>query len=180
MRLRLQKKNTDLAFEEILTNSAEHGIINQRDYFDHAIANMDNINGYYVVRNEDFVYNPRISVTAPVGPINRNRLNRTGVMSPLYTVFRSHDIDPQYLEWYFKCKYWHSYMRFNGDSGARSDRFSIKNATFFDMPIPYPSMEEQKRIGEYLDKMNLLILLQQEKAEKLKRLKSAFLDRMFI
>ena len=55
---KVTEKNTDLAFEEILTNSAEHGIINQRDYFDHAIANMDNINGYYVVRNEDFVYNP--------------------------------------------------------------------------------------------------------------------------
>ena len=37
------------------------------------------LNDYYIVRNDDFVYNPRISVTAPVGPTNRNRLGRNGV-----------------------------------------------------------------------------------------------------
>ena len=52
----------------------------------------DNIDGYYIVRDNDFVYNPRISNLAPVGPINRNKLGRTGVMSPLYTVFKTHDV----------------------------------------------------------------------------------------
>ena len=51
-------------------------------------------------------------------------------MSPLYTVFRPHDVDTTYLEHFFKCAYWHSFMNFNGDSGARSDRFSIKNDVF--------------------------------------------------
>ena len=73
------------------------------------------MDGYYIVKNEDFVYNPRISTSAPVGPINRNKLGRTGVMSPLYTVFRPHDIDTTYLEYFFKCGYWHSFMNFNGD-----------------------------------------------------------------
>lgn len=41
--------------------------------------NNENLNGYYIVRNDDFIYNPRISVTAPVGPINRNRLGRNQV-----------------------------------------------------------------------------------------------------
>ena len=44
------------------TYSAEYGVISQRDFFDHDISNAENIGGYYVVRNEDFVYNPRISV----------------------------------------------------------------------------------------------------------------------
>ena len=112
-----------------------------------------------MVRNEDFVYNPRISVTAPVGPVNRNKLGRNGVMSPLYTVFRTHDIDTIYLEWFFKSSYWHSFMFFNGDSGARSDRFSIKDAVFFEMPIPAPSHEEQHQIGAYLDNLDDLITL---------------------
>ena len=116
-----------------------------------------------MVRNEDFVYNPRISVTAPVGPINRNKLGRNGVMSPLYTVFRTHDIDTEYLEWFFKSDYWHSFMNFNGDSGARSDRFSIKDAVFFEMPIPLPSIDEQRRIGALLNQINNLITLHQRK-----------------
>ena len=122
---------------------------------------MSSLGGYYIVRSEDFVYNPRISTSAPVGPINRNKLGRIGVMSPLYTVFRPHDIDTTYLEYFFKSKYWHSFMNFNGDSGARSDRFSIKDSVFFEMPIPIPHIDEQKKIGAFLDKLDSLITLHQ-------------------
>ena len=160
---KVTEKNTDFGVQETFTNSAEFGVISQRDFFDHDISNADNIGGYYVVRNEDFVYNPRISATAPVGPVNRNKLGRNGVMSPLYTVFRTHDIDNTYLEWFFKSRYWHSFMFFNGDSGARSDRFSIKDAVFFEMPIPVPDIEEQKLIGIFLDHFDNLITLHQRK-----------------
>ena len=119
------------------------------------------MDGYYIVKTEDFVYNPRISTSAPVGPINRNKLGRTGVMSPLYTVFRPHDIDTTYLEYFFKCGYWHSFMNFNGDSGARSDRFSIRDNVFFQMPIPIPDIDEQRKIGELLTCLDNLITLHQ-------------------
>lgn len=142
---KVTEKNVGLQYIETFTNSAEFGIISQRDFFDHDIAKMSSLGGYYIVRSEDFVYNPRISTSAPVGPINRNKLGRIGVMSPLYTVFRPHDIDTTYLEYFFKSKYWHSFMNFNGDSGARSDRFSIKDSVFFEMPIPIPHIDEQKK-----------------------------------
>ena len=100
-------------------------------------------------------------------------------MSPLYTVFRTHDIDTTYLEWFFKSSYWHPFMFFNGDSGARSDRFSIKDAVFFEMPIPVPGIEEQRQIGAYLDKLDNLITLHQNKHEKLVVLKKAMLEKMF-
>lgn len=176
---KVTEKNTDLAIQETFTNSAEFGIISQRDFFDHDISNAENINGYYVVRSEDFVYNPRISTSAPVGPVNRNKLGRNGVMSPLYTVFRTHDIDTTYLEWFFKSSYWHPFMFFNGDSGARSDRFSIKDAIFFEMPIPVPSLAEQREIGAYMNKLDNLIILHQRKLDRLVILKQAMLEKMF-
>ena len=132
-------------------------------------VNDENLNGYYIVRNDDFIYNPRISVTAPVGPINRNRLGRNGVMSPLYTVFKVKGVCSEYLEWYFKSTRWHSFMRFNGDSGARSDRFSIKDPVFFEMPIPTPDIDEQKKIGEYFTNLDHLITLHQRKPFCIKR-----------
>ena len=142
-----------------LTNSAEFGVIAQRDFFDHDIAKTSSLKGYYVVHQEDFVYNPRISVSAPVGPVNRNKLGKTGVMSPLYTVFRPHDINATYLEYFFKSRYWHKFMNFNGDSGARADRFSIKDQVFFEMPIPFPSLVEQRKIGNYLKRLDSLLSL---------------------
>ncbi|WP_243169593.1 restriction endonuclease subunit S [Eubacterium segne] len=177
---KVTEKNAGLQYIETLTNSAEFGIISQRDFFDHDISKMASLDGYYVVRNEDFVYNPRISVTAPVGPINRNKLGRTGVMSPLYTVFRPHDIDTTYLEHFFKSNYWHSFMNFNGDSGARSDRFSIKDNVFFEMSIPTPDIEEQRRIGRYLTNFDHLITLHQRELEKMKYIKKSMLEKMFV
>ena len=161
---KVTEKNGGLQYIETFTNSAEYGIISQRDYFDHDIAKIGSLDGYYIVRNEDFVYNPRISTSAPVGPINRNKLGRTGVMSPLYTVFRPHDVDTTYLEHFFKSKYWHSFMNFNGDSGARSDRFSIKDSVFFEMPVPIPHIEEQRKIGECLTNIDNLITLHQRES----------------
>ena len=177
---KVTEKNAGLQYIETFTNSAEFGIISQRDFFDHDIAKMSSLGGYYIVRNEDFVYNPRISTSAPVGPINRNKLGRIGVMSPLYTVFRPHDVDTTYLEYFFKSKYWHSFMNFNGDSGARSDRFSIKDSVFFEMPIPLPYIEEQRKIGEHLTQLDNLITLHQRELEKLQNIKKSMLEKMFV
>lgn len=177
---KVTEKNVGLQYIETFTNSAEFGIISQRDFFNHDISKISSLDGYYVVRNEDFVYNPRISTLAPVGPINRNKLGRTGVMSPLYTVFRPHDIETTYLEHFFKCGYWHSFMNYNGDSGARSDRFSIKDSVFFQMPIPIPHIDEQRKIGLYLTQLDNLITLHQRKLEHLEELKKGLLQQMFI
>ncbi|OCZ49768.1 restriction endonuclease subunit S [Dehalobacter sp. TeCB1] len=177
---KVTEKNVYMEYTETLTNSAEYGIISQRDFFDHDIAKQDKINGYYVVRPEDFVYNPRISTTAPVGPIGRNKLGRCGVISPLYTVFRPKEVDNSFLEQFFKSSHWYSFMRFNGDTGARSDRFSIKDTTFFEMPIPFPKLNEQRRIGQYLAGLDVLISLQDKKLTKLKNIKAGCLEKMFV
>ncbi len=176
---KVKEKNKTGEFTETLTNSAEHGIINQRDFFDKDISNAKNLDGYYVVKNDDFVYNPRISNFAPVGPIKRNKLGRTGVMSPLYYVFRTHDIDKEYFEKYFDTVYWHRFMELNGDSGARADRFAIKDSVFVDMPIPYPNMDEQQKIGTFFKQLDDTIDLHQRKLDRLKLLKQGYLHQLF-
>ena len=175
------KKNQNLEYKITLTNSAEYGIINQLDFFDHDVSNGDNIRGYYVVDNDDFVYNPRISATAPVGPINRNLLGYAGVMSPLYYVFRVHGIDKDYMSVFFKTTLWHKFMKDNGNSGARFDRLSITDDVFVQMPILYPKdIKEQQRIASYFRNLDKQISLQEKRLEKLKQIKAACLDKMFV
>ena len=176
---KVTEKNKNNEYTETLTNSAEFGIINQRDFFDKDISNKKSLNGYYIVRNDDFVYNPRISNFAPVGPIKRNKLGRTGVMSPLYYVFRTHNIDKRFLEYFFDSTLWHRFMKLNGDSGARADRFAIKDSVFKEMPIPFPNLAEQKKIGEFLDDLTHAISLHQQELTTLKQTKQGFLQKMF-
>jgi type I restriction modification DNA specificity domain protein len=176
---KVREKNSDNLYSSVLTNSAEFGIIPQRDFFDKDIANEKNLNGYYIVRQNDFVYNPRISNYAPVGPIKPNKLNEIGVMSPLYYVFRTHDIENSYLATYFDTTYWHKFMKTNGDSGARADRFAIKDSVFVEMPIPFPSLPEQTAIGYFFQDIDQLISLQQRKLEVLKEQKKTYLKLLF-
>ena len=174
------EKNTN-GIKETFTNSAEHGVVSQLDYFDHDITNDANIGNYSVVHPDDFIYNPRISAVAPCGPINRNKLGRNGVMSPLYTVFSVDDtIDKLYLEHYFKTSRWHQFMFLEGNSGARSDRFSISDSIFFEMPIQCPVLEEQELIASFFDRLDSLITLHQRKLELLRNIKKSMLDKMFV
>ncbi|HEM6026741.1 TPA: restriction endonuclease subunit S [Streptococcus suis] len=176
---KISQKNLDRQYVETFTNSAEFGIISQRDFFEKNISSLDNISGYYIVSPDDFVYNPRISNLAPVGPIKRNKLGRVGVMSPLYTIFRFSDIHLDFVEKYFDTTIWHRYMELNGDSGARSDRFAIKDSVFKGLPIPLPTLPEQEAIGSFFSDLDQLITLHQRKLDDIKELKKALLQKMF-
>ena len=158
--IKVTEKNKDGIFQETLTNSAEFGVISQRDFFDKDISNPENLNGYYIVKPNDFVYNPRISNLAPVGPIKRNQLNRIGIMSPLYFIFRvSSNIDLDFLDSFFSTNLWHLFMKLNGDSGARADRIAIKDKIFMEMPISFPTLYEQQKIGNLFKQLDRLITL---------------------
>ncbi|WP_239733921.1 restriction endonuclease subunit S [Mammaliicoccus sp. M-M49] len=176
---KVTEKNRSNELSETFTNSAEYGIISQQDYFDKAISNEKNLSNYYIVKKDDFVYNPRISNFAPVGPIKRNKLNRSGLMSPLYYVFRTFNINMDYIGTYFETIYWHKFMKLNGDSGARSDRFAIKDSVFQTMPIPYPIIEEQQKIGEFFSKLDRQIELEEQKLEKLEEQKKGYMQKIF-
>ncbi|PEC41865.1 type I restriction endonuclease subunit S [Priestia megaterium] len=176
---KITEKNKDNLYSETFTNSAEFGIINQRDFFEKDISNKKNLDGYFIIRPDDFVYNPRISNRAPVGPIKRNTLGRTGVMSPLYYAFRVFGIDKSYLEIYFSSSYWYKFMKLNGDSGARADRFAIKDSIFRKMPIPYPLLSEQQKIGTFFKQLDDTISLQQRLVEHQQQYKKVMLQKMF-
>lgn len=174
-------KNLSCSINETFTNSAEYGIMSQRDFFDHSISNSNNISGYYVVQQDDFVYNPRISKNAPVGPINRNKLGRSGVVSPLYTVFRPNgQLDLDYLEVFFWQYSWNKFMKFNGNSGARLDRFSISDEVFWQMPIQSPKTPEQKKVANTLLLLSKTISLRERQLTLLKHSKQALLEQMFV
>lgn len=175
---RVIRKNKENDILPVLTNSADLGIVLQNDYFDKAIAK--NLNNYYMVSHNDFVYNPRISKKAPFGPINRNKLNIQGVMSPLYLVFRfNSEMDLNFLEYYFQSSKWHPFMYKNGDSGARADRFAIKNSVLMNMTINVPTLDQQKRIGKILLLLENSIALHQRKLNLLNQLKKGMLQKLF-
>ena len=101
-------------------------------------------------------------------------------MSPLYLCFRAkQEINPLYLEWYFRSSAWHRYIYMSGDSGARHDRVSIKDDTFFAMPINIPSAKEQDRIALFLNAIEQRIDKQRSLVDALKKYKRGALKAIF-
>lgn len=155
--LKVNTKNRDNKVNVVFSNSATQGLVLQNEYFDKEIANKDNLHEYYIVRPDDFVYNPRLSSNADVGAMSVNHTKYTGLVSPLYTVFRveNSNIDIIFLESIFKSKVWHNYMRSIANYGARDDRMNIRNDDFFDLPLYIPKKLEQQKISLFLSSLSL-------------------------
>lgn len=177
--IRVTEKNTNEAIKFVLTNSAVQGIVSQQDYFDKDIANENNLGGYYVVQKGDFIYNPRISVSAPVGPIKQSGFE-LGVMSPLYTVFRFTDQNEQFFNQYFAGTLWFKYLKTVANYGARHDRMAIGTGDFMAMPLPYPHPEEQQKIADTLTALDVKINAVTAQMDAMLRFKKGLLQQMFV
>lgn len=176
---KVNTKNRDNLVSTVLTNSATQGIVSQESYFEREIVTESNLKGYYVVKIGDFVYNPRISSTAPVGPIKMNELTQ-GVMSPLYTVFRFEKGLLKFYQYFFESSVWHDYMKSVANSGARHDRMNISGADFFDLPVPKPSDEEQTKIARFISAIDDKITTKKTELENLKTWKQGLLQQLFV
>ena len=173
---KITKKNKGNIVKNVLCNSANLGLVPQGNYFDREIANTENTDGYYVICNGDFVYNPRKSTAAPFGPVNIYEGEDAGIISPLYLCFSVHNIFPKFLYYRFKSSAWHSYVYSHGDSGVRFDRVSIKDDVFFDMPIYKPAQDEQIKIATLLQLIDDRISTQNKIIEKYESLIQAICD----
>ena len=176
---KINRRNRALDVTRVLTNSANAGVVDQNEYFDRDIAIKGNTDNYHIVEQNEFVYNPRISATAPVGPISINKIGR-GIMSPLYTVFRFHSGHIPFFEQYFQTTIWHPYLKNIANFGARFDRMNISTEGFFDMPIYLPSdIEEQRKIASCLSALDDIIVTETNKLEALKAHKKGLMQQLF-
>ena len=171
-------KNRNNLIKLVLSNSAIDGLVAQNEYFDKDIANKENIQDYYIVDLGDFVYNPRISQSAPTGPINRNMLSK-GIVSPLYTVFTVQDeILAKFLAYFFKTIVWQNQVKSVANYGARYDRINITDNAFFSLKILLPPLDEQEKIAEILSTWDEAINLTINLIKSKKQFKKALMQNL--
>lgn len=178
---KVSRRNSNGEIKNVITNSAEHGLIPQRDFFDKDIAVDGNTGNYYVIEYGDFVYNPRKSNTAPYGPFNRYERQEKGIISPLYTcLVLKADIEPAYLAWYFKSDAWYRYIYDNGSQGVRHDRVSMTDDLLMGIPVIIPSKDSQIKIAKLLDCLEKRLQVELSQCKYLKTVREALLQQLFI
>ena len=178
---KVSRRNADGVIKNVITNSAEYGLIPQRDFFDKDITVDGNTANYYVIENGDFVYNPRKSNSAPYGPFNRYTLSEQGIISPLYTcLVLQADISPSYLAWYFKSDAWYRYIYDNGSQGVRHDRVSMTDDLLMGIPVMYPSHVKQLLYADILDMVEARLQATQKTLELLSKTRDGYMRQLFI
>lgn len=178
---KVSRRNTNSLVKNVITNSAEYGLIPQRDFFEKDIAVDGNTANYYVIEEGDFVYNPRKSNTAPYGPFNRYTLCERGIISPLYTcLVLQADINPAYLAWYFRSDAWHRYIYDNGSQGVRHDRVSMTDDLLMGIPVMFPDHVKQQLYADILDKIEDRLQAAKTEYDLLAKAKNGYVQQLFI
>ena len=164
-----------------LTISAQHGLVDQRTFFNNQVASKD-MSGYYLLRKGEFAYNKSTSGDSPWGAVKRLINYEKGCVSTLYICFGLNDTDPNYLVTYYETDCWHKGVQMIAAEGARNHGLlNIAPNDFFDTVLALPSsQEEQRRIGSLFARLDNLITLHQRKLNLLKNTKKSLLDRMFV
>ena len=180
---RITRKNENLESTLPLTISAQHGLINQNEFFDKRIASKD-VSGYFLVRNGEFAYNKSTSSDAPWGAIKRLDRYESGVLSTLYIVFKISDerkTSSDYIVTYYNTDLWHKGIQAIAAEGARNHGLlNVAPADFFETNLTMPKdYAEQQQIGSFFQQLDHLITLHQRKYDKLQVLKKAMLEKMF-
>ena len=129
---------------------------------------------YYIVFPNSFAYNPaRINV----GSIGYQNTGKDVIVSSLYEVFKtSDDVDDRLLWHWFKSPDFQKLIFQLQEGGVRLYFYYDKLCMG---TVSLPSLEEQRKIGQFFDSLDTLITLHQRKYEKLVNIKKSMLDKMF-
>lgn len=144
---------------------------NKRDFL---IKDIDN-KRYLVTKVGDIIYNPANVV---YGAIHRNSL-MNGVVSPIYKIFTTMQ-DSNFIECAVRRPSFITKLAMCTE-GTVTKLKTLKPEAFLNMEVCItPSLEEQKLIGNYFTSLDRQISLQSQRLKKLKQIKSACLDKMFV
>lgn len=171
------KRNT-IGNTNVLTISAQYGLINQAEFFNKAVASDDKSN-YFLLEKGDFAYNKSYSNGYPFGAIKRLTRYEVGIVSPLYICFRIKEgsVSGEYLEQYFEAGLMNHEIQAFAQEGARNHGLlNIAVDDFFNSKILLPSPEEQTAIAEIFSTADREIDLLRQDIEQEKQKKKALMQ----
>ena len=148
----LKRRNT-IGNRNVLTSSAQFGLINQMEYHNRSMAGED-LSSYYLLYNGDFAYNRSSAKEYPFGAIRRLDKFDTGIVSSLYIPFtlKKDSCFSDFLAYVLDSELINQYLYQVCQEGARNHGLlNIAKEDFFQMPLYLPICQnEQRRIAEFL------------------------------
>jgi len=176
---RVTRKNSEQN-DNILTISAQHGLISQYDFYNKRVASA-NLSNYTLLKNGEFAYNKSYSTGYPMGAVKRLDMYEKGVVSSLYICFAlsSNEVDSEFISQYFESGNFNHEIYKIAQEGARNHGLlNISVPDFFHTDLFLPTLPEQKKIAAVLKNCDEEIDLLKEKLAKLKSQKKGLMQKL--
>ena len=164
-----EKNHTELS---ALTIIQGEGTVKREDSDRNLMYDESNLSNYKMVRKNDFI----VHLRSFEGGLEKSSLD--GIISPAYHTFHSDVADSRFYYPYFRSHEFIKHKLVPHVYGIRDGR-SIDIDGMKTIEIPYTSIDEQRKIGDYLESLDHLITLHQRKCEETKKLKKYMLQKMF-
>ena len=153
---RITRKNT-INNNNVLTISAEHGFISQDKFFTKIVASKD-LSKYILLYKGDFCYNKSYCNGYPYGVFRKLKNYDVGVATSLYIYFKIIEGDSTFFEYLFDVGTLNKQLSIISQEGVRNHGLlNVPIEDFFNMTVPFPPLDEQKRIADILSTFDDLI-----------------------
>lgn len=175
-------RNTSESYNknDVLSVSDDFGVVNQIELLGRSYAGKSVAN-YRILRKGDIVYTKSPLKVKPFGIIKVNN-GKDGIVSTLYAVYTPMDwVSSEYISYYFEPSFrMNKYIHPLVNKGAKNDmKVSDENVLKGKIYIP-KDIAEQEKIASFFTSLDKQISLQEKRLEKLKQIKAACLDKMFV
>ena len=170
----------EFGINEVLSVSDEEGVMNQIKLLGRSYAGKS-VTNYKVFRTNQVVYTKSPLKAKPYGIVKVNK-GDVGIVSVLYAVYNAKEgVCPDYIHYYFEPTFRiNNYLQPLINKGAKNT-MNISDETSLQGNIVIPkTIDEQCKIVEYFQSLDRQITLQTNRLEKLKQIKAACLDKMFV
>ena len=173
-----RNKDNKYGKEDVKSVSGEYGVVNQIEYLGKSMAGAD-VSNYHVVLTDDIVYTKSPLKANPYGIIKHNG-GSNGIVSTLYAVYHCKETAiPEYIDAYFSYdSRLNRYLKPLVNIGAKHD-MKVNNEDAISGQVMFPSLEEQKKIADFLSIYNERIDIQRQKVVALEERKKGLLQEIF-
>ena len=165
----------------VLTSSAQYGLVNQQEYYKKKIASS-NTSGYYLLKKGDFAYNRSYSTGYPYGVVKRLDKYESGVLSTLYLCFSLKKEYQSYSDFFvflFESGYLNNQLALICREGARNHGLlNVSKEDFFNMKVQLPNEKEQQSIVCILHNHSLELSLLKQQLENYKKQKQGLMQKL--
>lgn len=165
----------------ILTSSAQYGLVNQQEYYKKKIASS-NTSGYYLLKKGDFAYNRSYSTGYPYGVVKRLDKYELGVLSTLYLCFSLKKEYQSYSDFFvflFESGYLNNQLALICREGARNHGLlNVSKEDFFNMKVQLPNEKEQQSIVCVLQTHSHELSLLKHQLENYKKQKQGLMQKL--